>query len=474
VSQTSILLRLVCVNLQNRQNKGAKTMESNFVDQSVHTDVVVIGGGMAGLSAACYLARAGKAVTLFEKASNLGGRAATQKYDEYCFNRGGHAFYTGRAASEVLQELGVTYSYAIPKKVFGLQQNKLYPFPVNLPTLLRTNLLSASDKQELTRLFITLPRIKTREIARVSVQEWLERTIEHPQVRRLMAAFAQTNTYSAALDQVSAEIFVARLQQSLKHPVHYINGGWQTLVDTLRHAAEQAGVRIVSGMRVEAVAHRDGQVQGVHLRDGSFVQASAVIIAATPQDVTKLVDDGNNPALRRIVDTIIPVQIACLDVALNSLPRSCYPVVQHLERPMFLSTQSLYARIAPQGGALIHTFKQLDPAHPTDPHEDERELEGMLDIVQPGWRDALVKRIFLPRIEAVGALPTVSSGGFAGRPGVSASGIANLYLAGDWIGDEGYLVDASMASARQAARLVLQNSGHSREEKVPEVIIQKA
>jgi len=219
-------------------------MESQFVYQSAHTDVVVIGGGMAGLSAACYLARAGKAVTLFEKASGLGGRAATQKYDEYCFNRGGHALYTGGAASAVLQELGITYSYGIPKKIFALQQGRFYPAPINLFALSRTNLLSVGDKQELTHLFITLSRIKPREIAHMSAQEWLERTIKHPQVRRLMAAFARTYAYSAALDQVSAEPFIARLQQTLKHPVHYIDGGWQTLVDTLRDAAERAGVHL--------------------------------------------------------------------------------------------------------------------------------------------------------------------------------------------------------------------------------------
>ena len=44
----------------------------------ISTDVAIIGGGLAGLSAATYLARAGMEVTLFEKSNRLGGRAATQ------------------------------------------------------------------------------------------------------------------------------------------------------------------------------------------------------------------------------------------------------------------------------------------------------------------------------------------------------------------------------------------------------------
>ena len=59
----------------------------------------------------------------------------------------------------------------------------------------------------------------------------------------------------------------------------------------------------------------------------------------------------------------------------------------------------------------------------------------------------------MPRIEAAGALPIAKDGGFAGRPGSQVPGIANLYLAGDWVGPEGFLVDASMASARRAAQM---------------------
>jgi len=76
---------------------------------------------MAGLTAACYLARAGAGVTLLENAPYLGGRAATREFDGFLFNRGGHALYTGGAASRVFEELGITYGHGIPKDTFVLQ-----------------------------------------------------------------------------------------------------------------------------------------------------------------------------------------------------------------------------------------------------------------------------------------------------------------------------------------------------------------
>ena len=55
-----------------------------------------------------------------------------------------------------------------------------------------------------------------------------------------------------------------------------------------------------------------------------------------------------------------------------------------------------------------------------------------------------------------GALPLASRGGLAGRMPSARADIPNVSFAGDWVGPCGFLVDASLASARDAAQLALQ------------------
>ena len=421
-----------------------------------HTDVAIIGGGLGGLTAACYLARAGRRVTVFEQAAEPGGRASTQFSDGFAFNRGAHALYSGGATSEVLRELGVTYTYGIPKAISMMQQGRMAPFPAGMWSLLSSPVLGTRDKLDLGRIFAALPMIKARELASVSVQTWIESASKRPTIRRFVAALSRPFVYSAALDLVSAEVLIDKLQRSFKYPIHYIDGGWQTLVAGLQKRAEQAAVQINTGCAVAGIEHDTGQIHGLRLRDGRFIAASAVVIATTPRAALKLFDAGQYAPLRSVVEPLVPAHIACLDVALQRLPRPQYPVVLDLDQPRFMTAQSQYAKIAPPGAALVQTFKQLDPRRVSDPSVDEQELEGLLDTAQPGWRDLVVRRVGLPHIEAVSALPLARSGGFAGRPPTQVPGLSNAYLAGDWVGDRGFLVDASMASARTAAQQILQ------------------
>jgi phytoene dehydrogenase-like protein len=418
--------------------------------------VIIIGGGIAGLTAACLLAQSGVPVTLYERSSDLGGRASTEIYDGFAFNRGIHALYSGGAADKTLKELKIAYTGYIPdpSRVRVLTEGALYSAPLGMMSLIGTRLLSAADKFELTRIFATLPQINARDLRHVSVNEWIESHAQRPRVRQFLKANAYTAVYSAGLDLVSADVFIEKTQIIFKHPIIYIDGGWQTLVDGLRQTAEAAGAHIVTGTRVEAVMAESG-VTGVRLADGQIITATQVIVATPPQEAAK-VTGAIYPQIERIVDDLVPAQVACLDVALRRLPNPNAPIVQDMDQPRFLSTQSLYSQVAPEGSALIYSFKQLDPRQPSDPHEDEKDLEQFLDAVQPGWRDLVVKRRYLPRINAVGALPLAKTGGFAGRPQAIVPQVEGLYLVGDWIGDEGFLIDASAASAKQAVQHIQQ------------------
>jgi hypothetical protein len=51
------------------------------------------------------------------------------------------------------------------------------------------------------------------------------------------------------------------------------------------------------------------------------------------------------------------------------------------------------------------------------------------------------------------ALVTAADGGLSGRPDPKIAD--NLYVVGDWVGKEGLISNASVASAKRAAQLIL-------------------
>src|SRR5215469_1227852 len=70
----------------------------------------VIGGGLAGLTAAIEFASKGHRVVLYEKSSRLGGRAGTLRRKGFDLNFGPHALYTGGAAESTFRQWGIRFS----------------------------------------------------------------------------------------------------------------------------------------------------------------------------------------------------------------------------------------------------------------------------------------------------------------------------------------------------------------------------
>jgi phytoene dehydrogenase-like protein len=415
--------------------------------------IVVVGGGLAGLAAAAVAARSGAAVTLFEKAGTPGGRAATQVRDGVALNQGPHALYRGGAAMAVLRSLDIEPRGGTPSASGGhaIQGGRLHALPGGPVSLLTTSLLPLGAKLEVARLLGGIARLDTAALDGVPVTAWLQRSLRYGETRELVAALFRLSTYVNDPERFSAGVALHQLQLALRHNVLYLDGGWQTLVDALRAAAERAGARVVGGARIVRL-EREG---GVVLADGTRHPARAVILAVEPAAALEILGDAAAPELAAFVGATVPVQAACLDVVLSSLPRPRSTFALGVDRPLYCSVHSAAARLAPAGTAVIQLAKYLPVGVATDVGPVERELEGVLDLVQPGWRDRLVQRRYLPHMTVVGAGADAARGGLRGRPDTAATGVDGVYLAGDWIGPEGWLADASLGSGRRAAEAAM-------------------
>ncbi len=420
-----------------------KTMDS--------ADVVVIGGGFAGLATAALVARSGKSVYLFEQSSSeIGGRARTLVHDGYYLNQGPHALYLADVGPKVLQELGVSYTGGMPPATgFEIRDVENHRLLVNGSSESTTQTSESIASKVFAQLTDLLDKSDLAELDSVSVQEWIDRNFHDADSIALMKALVSLTTYGNDPDTQSAGSALHQFHVYNQGGVMYLDGGWQTLVDGLVAAAKNAKVTIVMGKKA-AKLQRNGSGWLVTLSDQSQVSARVLVIATGPHEAEALFHDGEKPeALSKAVKEAKPVRMVCLDVALSSLPRKDMLFALGIDSPLYFSVHSAYAALTPPNGALIHVAKYMGTSIKPNPREDGKELEELLDLLQPGWRQVVVKKRPLPNMVVSNTLITAANGGVSGRPDPKIED--GLYVVGDWVGQEGMLSNASLASAKRVA-----------------------
>lgn len=424
--------------------------------------VAVVGGGLAGLTAGALLAQGGAEVTVFEAAGQLGGRARTMVREGFHFNLGAHALYRTGAGARVRRRLGV-----------AVTGGRIRPGALKLASGSTFSRLTSAggsllDRTEALRVLARVGREDPAALRDLTVAEWLDAHVRRPGARRFLEAGFRVTTYSAEQGRLAADAALSQLALGLRGSVRYLDGGWQRLVEAVRVAAERAGATVVAGERVVRVEH-DDRVRGIRLASGLEVPVDGAVLAVGgPREARALIDGPAAAALARWHAEAVPVRAACLDLALSRLPDPATPYVLGLDEPTYMAVHSIYGDLAPPGGALIHTAWYLSGSPPAvaasgdaltpegDVPERSRErLEALLDLAQPGWRAHIVHERFLPHLDVAYALPTPATGGLAGRPGPQIPGVEGLFVAGDWVGGEGLLADASFASAEHAADALL-------------------
>ena len=149
----------------------------------------MVGGGIAGLTAAAQLAQSGVKVTLFEAAADLGGRARTKRVDGFSLNQGPHAVYKG-AFLRALKGFGIAVAGSVPKPnpPQGVWRGKLHTLPYSASSLVSTSLFGVRDKMQFARVYQALSDGATGE---GSFADWLDSQHLRPTVRASLEALAR-------------------------------------------------------------------------------------------------------------------------------------------------------------------------------------------------------------------------------------------------------------------------------------------
>jgi phytoene dehydrogenase-like protein len=413
----------------------------------MHTRIVVVGGGVAGLVATADLARRGLAPVLLEAAPQLGGRAQTRVIDGFCFNQGPHALYVAGSLHAVLDEFGVKVSGGRPDLANGLAiwGDDLQPWPVRRAS---DEASPPLDREENALLATQLRRIAQGDYDGRGQPLRALTAVWPSQVLKVVEALVRLTSYVHAPNLLDAKAALDQLRLGFAG-ARYVDGGWAVLVEGLAAAARTAGADLRTERRVSTVV-REEVGWRVDVFGEASISCEAVILAVPPSDAIGIA--ASSKALVAMSSTLRPARMMGLDLGLSPAVRPRASFALGMTAPTYMSVHSEAATLAPEGGALAHLSHYLAPDEaPTAETIDG--LERLADDLLPGWRSHETRRQRLVGLTVSHDIPRWEAGGRRSEGRVADA--AGLYLAGDWIGDRGMLADAAAASARVAAEQVM-------------------
>lgn len=249
------------------------------------------------------------------------------------------------------------------------------------------------------------------------------------------------STQVADHEALSADAAAQQVAFALWPGVRYL-GGWQRLVDRLAMTAREAGADAVTSNPVRTLG-RGGSGWTASTDDGEYTADVVVLAAGGPERAARLLG-------RELSALGPPAHAAALDLPLRRLPQARRRFALGLDTPHYLSVHS------PRGGVPVHLSIAAYLTEADRGSGTRAALEWVADLVQPGWRGELLgEPRHLARMRSTTAIPTPQTGGLGGRHAGALPDAPGLALAGDWVGPEGMLMDAALASARSAAATLL-------------------
>jgi phytoene dehydrogenase-like protein len=301
-------------------------------------DVVVIGGGHNGLTAAFYLARAGLSVLVLERREILGGCAVTEEIDsrkapgcrvstasymasmlrpevirDLALERHGLRMVAAEPTVQSVTPDGVVLAWwsdrarmramlekfapadcerflAMEGRLAGLARHLEPLFMEAPPDLAREGL---AGLREMLSLALRFRGLRGREIPDLvafmtgSLGEFLDRSLDSPHLKSLILANSLYGKHGGPYDPGTLFGLLFHLlgggAESKQGFVGHVMGGMGAITAAMAAACREAGVELRTRAEVAQVLVAGGRARGVVLADGAAIEAGIVVSNADPK-----------------------------------------------------------------------------------------------------------------------------------------------------------------------------------------------
>ncbi len=273
--------------------------------------VLVVGAGLSGLSAACYLAGQGYAVTVLERENEPGGRAGTLRLDGYRFDTGPVVMTMPQLLYDPIRALGADPAHHVRLTRLDPAYRACYHDGSEILVRATPEAMGAEiaakcgdrDAAAFDRFTAWLQRLYDTEMDR-----FIDRNYASPldllaspaaaarllalggfgrlgptvgrffQDERLTRLFSFQALYAGVAPQQARALFAVITYMDTVSGVYFPEGGMRAVPRALASALAAAGVPVHYGVTVTEVLRRsDGAVAGVRTADEQALGAEAVV-----------------------------------------------------------------------------------------------------------------------------------------------------------------------------------------------------
>lgn len=438
-------------------------------------DVIILGGGLAGLSAAVELCARGYKILLLEQRPRLGGRTYSfvDETTGDIVDNGQHLLMgCYHETRSYLEQIGsghlatlqphLRIDFLRPNKPAASLSCPPLPAPFHiLGGLIGLSTVSLADRLKLLRVGLALQRTsaeKERRLDSLTVDEWLETLGQSAENRKYLWDVIAIGSLNDSPQSVSALLFFRVLRaaflgkrenSSLLVPRAGLS---ELLVDPAARFIESHGGEIKLRSGATKLEKDGGRIKAVRCEDGSSYQADFFISAVPHTAVSGLLESESLSHIRYFSSSpIITINLwldrEILDKDFTAVLDSRIQWI--FNRTALLSRKSSHA----------HQYLSIVISAATDfiekggNHLVQIAVDDLRTILPEASRAHVVHSLIIKEKRAT----------FTPKPGLESqrpsprSEFENLFLAGDWTAT-GYpaTIEGAVMSGKRAAGLVLE------------------